>query len=177
MAEIRERVRADLRARLVARGASDDFADEAVFRHVDALFRRAAALDDRQALLLPELLANEWRPELALELASHRGGLAGPLLVFVKRRLLLPLNRWLFEYTLENFRRQERVNLVLMSCLQALAAEHARLLLSVDRARISDDREPRAGARTGAAHGHDADRAPRSAPHDAPAGPESSRSR
>jgi hypothetical protein len=49
------------------------------------------------------------------------------VIVFVKRRILLPLNRWLFEYTLENFRRQHRTNLALMACLQTLAIENVRL--------------------------------------------------
>jgi hypothetical protein len=128
MREVRERVRADLRARLVARGV-EELADPRVFEDVDALFRRALARDDRHALLLPELMADEWRPELSLRLASHRGGLAASLVLFAKRRLLLPLTRWLFEYSLENFRRQDRLNVALMSCLQSLAAEHARVQL------------------------------------------------
>ncbi len=64
---------------------------------------------------------------------SHRPGASGAAIVFVKRRLLLPLTRWLFEYTLENFRVQDRVNLALMSCLQSLAADHARLQLRLAR--------------------------------------------
>jgi hypothetical protein len=49
------------------------------------------------------------------------------VIVFIKRRLLLPLTRWLFEYTLENFRRQHRTNLALMACLQTLAVENVKL--------------------------------------------------
>ena len=127
MAELLGRVRADLRARLVARGAEDDFADHDVFDAVDALFRRALARDEHDGLLIPDLLAGKWRPELALRFASHRPRTSGAIILFVKRRLLLPLTRWLFEYSLENFRVQDRVNVALMSCLQSLAADHARL--------------------------------------------------
>jgi len=124
---VREKVRADLRARLVARGAADDFGEARVFDEVDALFRRAIAQDDPQALLMPELLAERWRPELSLRLATHRGGLAASIVLFAKQRVLLPLTRWLFEYALENFRRQDRLNLALMSVLQSMAADQARL--------------------------------------------------
>jgi len=125
MTDLQARVRASLRARLQAAGASE-FADAALFDEVDALFRQALANDDRGALILPPLLPDDWQPELSLRLASHRGGL-GSIVVFVKRRLLLPLTRWLFEYALENFRRQHRTNLALMACLQTLAVEHVRL--------------------------------------------------
>lgn len=124
-----EQVRAELRARLVARGARDDFDDERVFDDIYGLFRQALAHNSRHELLLPELLADPWQPELALRLSSHRRGSLAALILFVKRRVLLPLTRWLFEYSLENFRRQDRVNIVLMACLQSLAAEHARVSL------------------------------------------------
>jgi hypothetical protein len=132
MEEVRTRVRAELRKQLIAHGASSDLADERVFGEVDALLRRALASDDRQALLMPALLADEWRPELSLRLAGHRPGLTGAVVLFAKRRLLLPLTRWLFEYALENFRRQDRLNAALMACVQTLAAEHVRLRARVD---------------------------------------------
>jgi hypothetical protein len=126
MADVRARVRQDLRAKLVAAGAAA-MADERLFAEVDALLRAALANDDAGALLLPHLLTDDWQPELALRLSSHRGGLTARLLVGIKRRILLPLTRWLFEYTLENFRRQHRLNLALMACVQTLAVEHARM--------------------------------------------------
>jgi hypothetical protein len=46
---------------------------------------------------------------------------------FVKRRLLMPMLRWLFEYSRDNFERQRRVNDVLFACVQELAIENARL--------------------------------------------------
>jgi len=42
---------------------------------VDALFKAALANDDPGALLLPHLLPDDWQPDLALRLSSHRGGL------------------------------------------------------------------------------------------------------
>jgi hypothetical protein len=45
----------------------------------------------------------------------------------VKRRVVLPVVRWLFEYTRDNFERQRRVNAVLFACVQELATETAKL--------------------------------------------------
>jgi hypothetical protein len=144
MVDIQARVRASLRARLKAAGATE-FDDEEVFREVEGVFRQALANDDRNALVLPALLPDDWQPELSLRLTSHRGGF-GAVLVFIKRRILLPLNRWLFEYTLENFRRQQRINLTLMACLQALAVEHVRLRRELaDRSEIQEVRDVRDG--------------------------------
>jgi hypothetical protein len=51
----------------------------------------------------------------------------GGALIAVKRRVLLPLMRWLYEYSLENFRRQRRINTMLFACIEELAIENARL--------------------------------------------------
>ena len=131
MNEVVEQVRAELRQKLIAQGAAEDFADQRVFDQVYGLFQPALGNSIRHALLLPDLLADQWRPELALRLSSHREGPVGSFILFVKRRVMLPLTRWLFEYSLENFHRQDRVNVVLMACLQSLAADHARLRLRV----------------------------------------------
>ena len=132
MDQVRRQVRADLRARLVAHGAAEEFSDPRVFDEVDGLFRRTLARDDRARLLLPDALDERWAPELALRLSTHRPGPIGFSILFVKRRVLQPLLRWLFEYALENFRRQDRVNVALMACLQSLAADHVKLRLRVD---------------------------------------------
>jgi hypothetical protein len=127
MREIEDRVRDDLRRRLLARGGAPEYQDPEVFRSVDRLLRRAA---DRPAehALLPEFLGPEsdWRIETHLRFASHRP-VAGALVLFVKRRILLPLTRWLYEYTVDNFKRQERVNRMLVACIEELAIENARL--------------------------------------------------
>ena len=41
---------------------------------------------------------------------------------------MLPVTRWLYDYSRENFARQERLNFVLMACVQQLAVENARLV-------------------------------------------------
>jgi hypothetical protein len=127
MREIEDRVRDDLRRRLLARGGAPEYQDPEVFRSVDRLLRRAADRPDEHALL-PEFLGPEagWRIETHVRFASHRP-VTGPLVLFVKRRILLPLTRWLYEYTVDNFQRQERVNRMLVACVEELAIENARL--------------------------------------------------
>ena len=73
----------------------------------------------------------DWRLRTHLRFTSHRGVL-GPIIIFVKRRVLLPLTRWLYEYSLENFRRQQRINQLLFACLEELALENARLRKQLD---------------------------------------------
>jgi hypothetical protein len=57
----------------------------------------------------------------------------GPLLIFIKRRVVLPLTRWLYEYSLENFRRQQKLNTILLACIEELAIENAKLRRGQDR--------------------------------------------
>lgn len=134
MSEIETSVREDLRRRLIARGAPADFRDAQIFERVAALLGRAADRRDRDALLLPELLGDEdaWKPATELRFTSHRP-VVGPLIVFCKRRILLPLTRWLFEYADDNFRRQEYVNRIVMACVEELAIENARLRAQIER--------------------------------------------
>jgi hypothetical protein len=127
MREIEDSVRDAVRRRLLARGGAPEYQDPEVFRSVDRLLRRAADRPDEQALL-PEFLGpeSEWRLQTHLRFQSHRGTSA-PLVLFIKRRILLPLVRWLYEYTVDNFARQERVNRMLVACIEELAIENARL--------------------------------------------------
>jgi hypothetical protein len=118
MAEVRARVRQELGRRT---------ADPRLVDEIERLFLDATTIDDPDALVLPALLTEPWRPELALHITSHRGGWIGRTIVSAKRRLLLPLTRFLYEYTLDNFRRQDRLNLALLACLERLAAENLRL--------------------------------------------------
>jgi hypothetical protein len=127
MDEVRDRVRDEIFARLVAQGAGDDFESRAVFDEVDRLLTRALAHEDPRALLLPARLPDPWQPALSLDFAGHRRGLAGRTIRFTKARIVLPVVRWLYEHANENFRRQRQVNVALMACLQALAADQARL--------------------------------------------------
>lgn len=142
MAEVRARVRAELRARLVRSGVRE-FEEEAVFLAAERLLGRALEQRDRQALLLPELLDDEddWRVNPSLRFASHRP-IAGGLVIWLKQKLVLPVTRWLYDYSRENFARQERLNFVLMACLQQLTVEHARLaarLAALERAQGGQD--------------------------------------
>lgn len=132
MAEVRARVRTALRARL-ARGGVRAFDDEAVFLAAEQLLARALEQRDRQLLLLPELLDDEddWRVDPSLRLSSHRP-IAGRTIIWLKQKFMLPVTRWLFDYSRENFARQERLNFVLMACVQELVIENVRLATRVE---------------------------------------------
>jgi hypothetical protein len=127
MEDVRDRIRADLHARLVLQGAGDDFADRAVFDEVDRLFAQAMAVEDPRALLLPARLDGPWKPILSLDFPGHRNKLIAAPIRFVKTRFVLPAVRWLYEFSHENFRRQHQLNLAMMAIVQTLAADHARL--------------------------------------------------
>lgn len=134
MSDLEDQIRGERRARMVARGGASDYRDPEVFAGVEGIFRRVLDARDLDALLLPELLddVEDYTLQLRLRYASHRP-VIGPLLIFIKRRLLLPVNRWLYEYSLENFRKQQRVNRLLIACIEELAIENARL-----RKRVGD---------------------------------------
>jgi hypothetical protein len=129
MAELQARVRARLRDELLQHGASRALEDPQVFADVERLLRDAAGRTATRALILPEVLGDPatWRLEPALAFPSHRGALAATLIRGVKQRVLMPALRWLFEYSHDNFVRQQRVNHVLFACLQELAIQNAEL--------------------------------------------------
>jgi hypothetical protein len=128
MREIEDDVRQMRRRRLLARGGAAEYRDPAVYEGVDEVLRRAIDARDHDALLLPDLMSGnpDWQLALHLRYASHRP-VIGSFLIGVKRRVLLPLTRWLYEFSLENFRRQRRINAVLFACIEELAIENARL--------------------------------------------------
>jgi hypothetical protein len=129
MAELHERVRGRLRERLLSHGASREFDDPALFADVERILQSATSTADAQALLLPELLGdrNTWRLHTAMRYQSHRASGVASIFIFVKQRVLMPMLRWLYEYSRDNFERQRRVNDVLFACVQELAIENARL--------------------------------------------------
>ena len=129
MSNLQQRVRDRLRGELLKEGASSAFEDPQLFADVDAMLRRAADVSESDALLLPEVMGDpsSWRLQTALRYQSHRTPGSASLILFIKRRILMPMFRWLFEYSRDNFERQRRVNLVLFACVQELAAETARL--------------------------------------------------
>jgi hypothetical protein len=135
MSELQARVRERLRQHLLDHGASRAFDDPAIFAEVERLLQTAAQTGDASALVLPELLGDPetWRVQTAMRYDSHRGAAAGGAMVFIKRRLLMPVLRWLFEYSRDNFERQRRVNHVLFACVQELAVETARLRQELGR--------------------------------------------
>ncbi len=139
IAELQQRVRERLRVQLLRSGASPAFSDPALFADVEAMLHRATDVGDADALLLPELLGDPdtWRLDTAMRYQSHRTSGAASIILFLKRRLLMPVLRWLFEYSRDNFERQRRVNRVLFACVQELAVETARLRQELDRARRS----------------------------------------
>lgn len=132
MKEIERDVRSKLRRRLVKHGMPA-YEDEEIFERVRAMLQHAADGRDLDVLLLPELLEDDgdWALEPNLKLSSHRAA-AGGAILFIKRRLLLPVTRWLFEYSQTNFRRQQRLNRILLACVEELAVENARLRRDVD---------------------------------------------
>jgi len=140
MAELQGRVRERVRADLVRHGASSALEDPVFFAEIDSMLRAAIDRSQPAALLLPELLGDPstWRLDTAIRYQSHRGAAAGPI-VFVKKRLLMPVLRWLYEFSRDNFERQRRVNQVLFACVQELALETA--LLRREIRRLSGDRE------------------------------------
>ena len=135
MSELQARVRERLRQQLLDHGAARAFEDPALFADVERLLHAATESGDANALILPELLGDPdtWRLRTAMRYESHRGGAAGAAMVFLKRRLLMPMFRWLFEYSRDNFERQRRVNQVLFACVQELAVETARLRQELQR--------------------------------------------
>lgn len=138
MADIRMRANAELRERAFDRGNTPEFSDAQLFDLVERVLHGAVDDADRKVLLLSEILAGN--KDVALEpsarLTSHRP-VVGPVIVFVKRRLLQPLTQWLYEYSMDNFRRQAQINRILFATVQALAIETARLRLELDAAQTS----------------------------------------
>jgi hypothetical protein len=129
MAELQERVRARLRDELLQHGASKALEDPEVFAEVERVLREAVGRAGVRALLLPEFLGDPagWRLETALTYPSHRGAAAAAVIRGIKQRLLMPALRWLFEYSHDNFVRQQRVNHALFACVQELAIRNAEL--------------------------------------------------
>src|SRR5437762_669158 len=127
MSDIEREVRTRLRQHLIKCGGAAEYEDEAIFEAVHTVLTRAVDERNLDAMLLPELLDSdvEWRLRTHLELSTHRPAV-GRFILFAKRRLLLPLTRWLFEYSQETFRRQDHLNRVTFACIAELASENAR---------------------------------------------------
>ena len=134
MGEIERDVRARLRQHLIKKGGAGDYQDEEIFAAVHALLTRAVDGRNLDSTVLPELVDGDvdWRLQTHLTLTTHRPAM-GRFILFAKKKLLLPLTRWLFEYSQENFRRQDHLNRVLFACIEELAIENARLRKDLQR--------------------------------------------
>jgi hypothetical protein len=146
MAELHARVRERLRGQLVQAG-NRAFDDPELFAEVEHVLRAAVSTPDSARLILPELLGepDTWRLSTNIRYRSHRGAGAASILVFVKSRVLMPILRWMYEYSRDNFERQRRTNHVLFACVQELAVETA--LLRRQLSKLADAR-PRGAAAT-----------------------------
>ena len=142
MDRIESEVREAIRRRVTEHGGSAEYRDPVLFERVWSLLGHATDGRNRDFLLLPELLdeSGDWDLRTQLSLSSHRPAL-GPIILLVKRRVLLPLSRWLLEYTRENFRRQHRVNRLLFACIEELAIENARLRRELELERTETTEE------------------------------------
>jgi hypothetical protein len=140
MDRIELQVREAIRRRVAEHGGSAEYRDPKLFERVWSLLGHATDGRRPDFLLLPELLdeSRDWDLQTQLSLSSHRRAL-GPIILLVKRRVLLPLSRWLLEYTRENFRRQQRVNRLLFACIEELAIENARLRLELERTETTEE--------------------------------------
>lgn len=129
MDDLRGRVRERLRQDLLRHGGPAEFDDPALFAEVERILHTAVDRGESRALVLPELMGppETWRLDTAMRWSSHRSSGPAAIIRFVKQRMLMPLFRWMFEYSRDNFERQRRVNLVLFACVQELATETARL--------------------------------------------------
>jgi hypothetical protein len=133
MTEIERDVRARLRRHLIKKGGAADYEDAEIFDAVHALLARAVDGRNADAMLLPELIDGDvdWRLQTHLSLTTHRPGV-GRFILFAKKKILLPLTRWLFEYSQDNFRRQDHLNKILFACIEELAIENSRLRRQVE---------------------------------------------
>jgi hypothetical protein len=148
MSELQGRVRERLRAQVLASGGSPAFDDPALFADVEALLGAAASTTDATKLILPELLGDPdtWRLSTSMRYQSHRSKGTASLLMFLKRRVLMPAFRWLYEYSRDNFERQRRTNQVLFACVQELAVETAQLRRELRRVSDPGSRIPDPGS-------------------------------
>ena len=95
MNELHGRVRERLRTQLIESGGSPAFDDPALFAEVEAILSAGANTSDGTRLLLPELLGDPdtWRLSTVMRYQSHRDAGTASVLMFVKRRLLMPIFR------------------------------------------------------------------------------------
>lgn len=141
MNDVRQAVRARLREELARTDPASPLLTERVFDEAEAVYRKA--LERRRLLMMPTLLLDEddWELSTSLRFATHRK-LTGRLVLFAKRRVLLPLTRWLYEFSRDNFERQARVNDTLMATIETLVVEVVTLRREVENLRATQGMPP-----------------------------------
>ena len=117
--DLMQQVRRDLREKLQG---SDTIADYVPLpTHV--LLREL--LEDHDLVKTFTFDPEDWELRPKFRISSHRPFI-GPILVFLKRAIGMPLVGWVLDYSTQNFRRQKELNDFLLSCLRALVLENAR---------------------------------------------------
>lgn len=141
MDEVRAEVRARLRAELERTDPGSPLLTRELFDDAEAIYRKALAR--RRLLMMPALLLDEaeWELATSLRFTSHRPK-AGRFILFAKRRIVLPLTRWLYEFSRDNFARQARVNDTLMAVIETLVVEVVTLRRDVERLRAASSESP-----------------------------------
>ena len=141
MDELHRRVRAHLREEIARTRPDSALLAPGVFDAAETVLRKAIA--DERPTVLHELMHGsiDWELQTSLRLTSHRPR-SGGFILWVKRHVLLPLTRWLFNYSRDNFARQARVNDLLMSCVETLVVEHVRLRREVESLRGAQPPQP-----------------------------------
>ena len=117
-----------VRLRVLDRLGRDVERDRGAYEQVKAAFQAAHEAFAPGTPFYPQILGREedWEVPIPLAFESHRGWI-GRIIVLFKKRLLFPLNRWLYSYVWHNLRRQQELNLLLLSAVESLAVAHARL--------------------------------------------------
>lgn len=125
MDELRARVRARLREDIARTHPESPLLAPGIFDEAEAILQRAVGTE--RPVLMPELLIDaDVALRTSLRFSSHRPVAGGPIL-WMKRRVLLPVFRWLYEYSRDNFARQAKMNDTLMASIETLVVEVVRL--------------------------------------------------
>ena len=109
---------------------------------VSEVLSQAFDLLETDRLVSSRLLGDksEWDLKTYLRIETHRP-VIGWLFVAVKRYLLLPLSRWLYEYSRDNFARQQVINSTLLAYTEVLARENAQLRFDLAKLQPDESRE------------------------------------
>jgi glycosyltransferase involved in cell wall biosynthesis len=123
-----EPVMARVRLKVLERLGWNAEHDRGAYEQVKAAFQAAREALNPGTPFYPQILGREedWEVPMPLVFESHRGWM-GRIIILFKKRILFPLNRWLHSYVWHNLRRQQEVNLLLLSAVESLAVAHGRL--------------------------------------------------